>query len=113
MSEFLRTQQCVHQVHDRQCTHCEHNHRFQTHLSLPTSCSSVHALAEVHVRNRQAEKPDRNRDPKYVLHILPRTFCSLARTSPESPCSSGSRYFADLESSPAPLSQAHQYSRRE
>jgi hypothetical protein len=76
MSELLRTQQCVHQVHDRQRTDCEHNHRFQTHLSLPTLSSSLHALAEVHVRNRQAEKPDRNRDPKYVLHILPRYFRS-------------------------------------
>src|SRR5262245_36462447 len=103
MSELLRTQQCIHEVHRCQNTDCEHDHRFQSHI-IP----SLQAIAETHVADCQSEKHDRNRYPNGVLHkpSLQATVALGARISRVWPCLAGSRSFADPETRSPPMAMS-------
>src|SRR4029077_16025575 len=65
ISEFLRTQQRVEQVHGHQRADDEHDERLYVH-NLPSSILLLHSIAEPHVRNRRGEEYDRDSDPKNV-----------------------------------------------
>src|SRR4029077_7186340 len=62
MSELLRTQQCVDQVHHGESTHCEHDHRFHTHIVLLTSRAHKNARKRS-IRQRTRSSRPRKSDP--------------------------------------------------
>jgi hypothetical protein len=74
ISEFLRPQQGVEQVHRGRSTDDEHDERLKVHEAF-----LFHAVAEVHVSNGCCEKRDRDGDPKNVLHQ--QAPCSRANSS--------------------------------
>ena len=78
ISEFLRTQQRVEQVHHRQCADGEHDERLSVH-----SVSSLHPIAEMHVGDRHGKECDGYHGPKNVLHC-----CSPKSSGPhhQEPC---------------------------
>src|SRR5256885_11931674 len=65
MSEFLRPQQRIEQVHHHQSAYCEHDCRFQVHSLL----ISLLFFAKANVANRHDEEQHGYRDENNVLHM--------------------------------------------
>ena len=63
ISELLRAQQRVEQVHGDQRADDEHDERLNVHRIL-----LLHAIAEMHVRDGRSEKRDGDGDPNNILH---------------------------------------------
>src|ERR1700741_5439404 len=64
ISKFLRTQERVEQVNHRRSADDEHDERLKIHGAF-----LFHAVAEMHVGDREGKECDRDCSPKNVLHI--------------------------------------------
>src|SRR5579863_7911583 len=67
ISEFLRAQQGVEQIHGGQCADDEHDERLSVHEILPVH-SLLHAVAKMYVSDGNYKERNSNACPESILH---------------------------------------------